>query len=388
MIPRCLRRRPQFFAALERDRPDVLVTDIRMPDMSGLELMEKLAQTDPDVPVIVITAHSDLDSAVSAYQGGAFEYLPKPFDIDEAMELVSRAARQRSRGAAEQAADEADAAHHRAGARDAGRVQGDRPAVALEHDGADHGRIGHRQGARVARAARQLAARERAVRRAQHIGDRGRAARVGAVRPREGRVHGRDRAADRPLRAGERRHAVPRRDRRHVARVADALAARARGKRVLPRRRSNADPRRRPRHRGDSQDLAAGRADRQVPRGSLPPVERDADRSAAAAPAPRGHPRAHAVLSRAGRERARRRGEDAERRGRRRAAEVRLARQRSRARERLPAAHGHGRGPRDRGAGLAARARRDRVAAERTIGRRGSRSGPRVSSPRPRRRRC
>jgi len=102
MIPRAFDSGRQFFSALERDRPDVLVTDIRMPDMSGLELMERLAQTDPDIPVIVITAHSDLDSAVSAYQGGAFEYLPKPFDIDEAMELVSRAARQRTRGAAEQ----------------------------------------------------------------------------------------------------------------------------------------------------------------------------------------------------------------------------------------------------------------------------------------------
>jgi len=103
MIPRAFESGRQFFAALERDRPDVLVTDIRMPDMSGLELMERLASSDPDIPVIVITAHSDLDSAVSAYQGGAFEYLPKPFDIDEAMELVSRAARQRTRGGAEQA---------------------------------------------------------------------------------------------------------------------------------------------------------------------------------------------------------------------------------------------------------------------------------------------
>jgi two-component system nitrogen regulation response regulator GlnG len=71
MIPRCFESGRQFFAALERDRPDVIVTDIRMPDMTGLELMERLAQTDPDIPVIVITAHSDLDSAVSAYQGGA-----------------------------------------------------------------------------------------------------------------------------------------------------------------------------------------------------------------------------------------------------------------------------------------------------------------------------
>jgi two-component system nitrogen regulation response regulator GlnG len=102
MIPRAFESGHQFFDALERDRPDVLITDIRMPDMSGLELMERLGQQDPDIPVIVITAHSDLDSAVSAYQGGAFEYLPKPFDIDEAVELVSRAARTRHRDTAQQ----------------------------------------------------------------------------------------------------------------------------------------------------------------------------------------------------------------------------------------------------------------------------------------------
>jgi two-component system, NtrC family, nitrogen regulation response regulator GlnG len=101
MFPRTFESGEEFFGALKQGRPDVLITDIRMPDMTGLELMERLARTDPDIPVIVITAHSDLDSAVSAYQGGAFEYLPKPFDIDEAIELVSRAARQRSRDSAQ-----------------------------------------------------------------------------------------------------------------------------------------------------------------------------------------------------------------------------------------------------------------------------------------------
>jgi two-component system nitrogen regulation response regulator GlnG len=73
-----------------------------MPDMTGLELIERLHATAPDIPVIVITAHSDLDSAVAAYQSGAFEYLPKPFDIDEAVELVNRAAVQRKRTQATQ----------------------------------------------------------------------------------------------------------------------------------------------------------------------------------------------------------------------------------------------------------------------------------------------
>jgi len=103
MVPRTFDSARALLKAFERDRPDVLVTDIRMPDMSGLELMERLSASDPNVPVIVITAHSDLDSAVSAYQGGAFEYLPKPFDIDEAVELVSRAARHNGRQQAREA---------------------------------------------------------------------------------------------------------------------------------------------------------------------------------------------------------------------------------------------------------------------------------------------
>ena len=349
--------------------------------------MERLARTDPDIPVIVITAHSDLDSAVSAYQGGAFEYLPKPFDIDEAIELVSRAARQRSRDATEQTTVEAHAAHHRSGAGDAGGVQGDRSAIALEHDGADHGRIGHRQGARGARAARQLAARRRPVRRAEYLGHRRRAARVGAVRPREGRVHGRDRAAHRPLRAGQRRHAVPRRDRRHVAGVADAVVARARRERVLPGRRPNGDPRRRARDRGNASGPRARRRDRPFPRGPLSPPERHAHRGAAAAPAARGHPRAVAVLPRASGERARRRAEDAERRRHRSAAALRLARQRPRARQCLPPADGDGRRPRDRRAGPACRARRSRQVSPAPIGRQACRSGRKRSSRLPSRRR-
>jgi two-component system, NtrC family, nitrogen regulation response regulator GlnG len=103
MVPRCFPSGAQFFAALENEQPDVLVTDIRMPDMNGLELIERLSATNPDLPAIVITAHSDLESAVAAYKSGAFEYLPKPFDIDEALELVARAARQRARGGFEQA---------------------------------------------------------------------------------------------------------------------------------------------------------------------------------------------------------------------------------------------------------------------------------------------
>ncbi|MCI0504487.1 MAG: nitrogen regulation protein NR(I) [Gammaproteobacteria bacterium] len=72
-------------------RPNAIITDIRMPGIDGLELLSKLNQQAPELPIIIMTAHSDLDSAVSAYQGGAFEYLPKPFDVDDAIELVNRA---------------------------------------------------------------------------------------------------------------------------------------------------------------------------------------------------------------------------------------------------------------------------------------------------------
>ena len=79
--------------ALTNNEPDVLITDVRMPGMDGLTLLDRLTSRHPNLPVIVMTAHSDLDSAVAAYRGGAFEYLPKPFDLDEAVELVQKAAR-------------------------------------------------------------------------------------------------------------------------------------------------------------------------------------------------------------------------------------------------------------------------------------------------------
>jgi len=81
--------------ALRREQPDAVLTDIRMPGITGLDLLARIREARPELPVIIMTAHSDLDSAVSAYQGGAFEYLPKPFDVDEAVELVRRAAAHR-----------------------------------------------------------------------------------------------------------------------------------------------------------------------------------------------------------------------------------------------------------------------------------------------------
>ena len=76
---------------LAQQQPDVIISDIRMPGTSGLDLLAQIRERHPRLPVIIMTAHSDLDSAVASYQGGAFEYLPKPFDVDDAVSLVKRA---------------------------------------------------------------------------------------------------------------------------------------------------------------------------------------------------------------------------------------------------------------------------------------------------------
>ncbi len=83
--------------ALASELPQVVVSDIRMPGSSGLDFLESLHKRYPQIPVIIMTAYSDLESAVSAFQGGAFEYLPKPFDINHAVELIGRALEQSRR---------------------------------------------------------------------------------------------------------------------------------------------------------------------------------------------------------------------------------------------------------------------------------------------------
>src|SRR6476620_5554992 len=82
----------EVMQALALNEPQVLVSDIRMPGESGLQLLAEVKERHPQIPIIIMTAYSDLDSAVAAFQGGAFEYLPKPFDVDHALALIRRAA--------------------------------------------------------------------------------------------------------------------------------------------------------------------------------------------------------------------------------------------------------------------------------------------------------
>jgi len=92
MLPKAFDAAEPALAALRTDTPDVLITDIKMSGQSGLDLLRRVHDAHPELPVIVMTAYSDLGSAVSAYESGAFEYLAKPFDIDHAVDLVKRAA--------------------------------------------------------------------------------------------------------------------------------------------------------------------------------------------------------------------------------------------------------------------------------------------------------
>ena len=93
--------------ALEREQPQVVVSDIRMPNGSGLDFLSEIKQKFPDIPVIIMTAYSDLESAVAAFQGGAFEYLAKPFDVDQAIDVIKRAVDESTRQAPESIAIEA-----------------------------------------------------------------------------------------------------------------------------------------------------------------------------------------------------------------------------------------------------------------------------------------
>ncbi|MES2682406.1 MAG: nitrogen regulation protein NR(I) [Pseudomonadota bacterium] len=96
MAVRAFEGSTELLDALGDEQPDVLISDIRMPGIDGLALLERVRAKWPTLPVIIMTAHSDLDAAVASYKGGAFEYLPKPFDLDTAATLVRRAAKPRS----------------------------------------------------------------------------------------------------------------------------------------------------------------------------------------------------------------------------------------------------------------------------------------------------
>ena len=87
------RMAPEALLALNSEKPDLIITDIKMPGLTGIDLLKIVAEKYPDLPTIVMTAHADIDNALSAYKGGAFEYLSKPFDVDTIRSLALKAIR-------------------------------------------------------------------------------------------------------------------------------------------------------------------------------------------------------------------------------------------------------------------------------------------------------
>ena len=239
MEPRSFDHADAALAALRTRRPDVLLTDVRMPGTEGLRLLEIARRDHPGLPVIVMTAHADLDHAVAAYRGGAFEYLPKPFDIDEAVALVRRASAPGTGSGPDGAAAPIPGILGQAPAmqevfRAIGRLSRSSLSVLVTGESGTGkelvARALHRHSPRgngpfIALNTSAIASE---LLESELFGHETR------------RFHGRGGHAPRALRAGRRRHAVPRRDRRHERRAAGAAAARAGGRRVLPRRRQRA----------------------------------------------------------------------------------------------------------------------------------------------------
>ncbi len=352
----------EALAALDTETPQVVVSDIRMPGDSGLELLQKAKEQHANLPVIIMTAYSDLESAVSAFQGGAYEYLPKPFDVDYAVELIRRAMDEsmRQEGVA-QPAEEGPEILGQAPAmqevfRAIGRLAQSQATVLITGESGTGkelvARALHRHSPRAGKPfiAINTAAIPRELLESELFGHE-RGAFTGAQTQRRGRFE-----------QADGRHAVPGRDRGHAAGAADAAAARAVGRGFLSRRRTPADQGQRARHRCDPPEPGSAREAGAVPRGPVSPAQRHPPAAAAAARAARRHSAARPPFP--GEERAGAgRGLQAAVGGH---AEIShgagFSRQRAPAREPLPLADGDGAGGDDRGEGPAARscARRPR----------------------------
>src|SRR6516225_778205 len=167
---------------------DLVITDVVMPDENAFDLLPRIKKLRPELPVIVMSAQNTFMTAVRASERGAYEYLPKPFDLKELIGIVGRALaepKERTRPSAKP--DEFESIP--LVGRDAGNLPGVGPADADRSHGDDLGRIRDRQRAGRARAARLRQAPQRSVRGHQHGCDPARPHRIRIVRPREGRVH-------------------------------------------------------------------------------------------------------------------------------------------------------------------------------------------------------
>ena len=211
-------------AAIERLHDgyfDVVLSDLKMGGSDGLDVLRTTRAMHPTTAVILMTAFGSVTTAVEAMKSGAFDYVQKPFEIEEMEVKIEKALELRRLKHQLDYLRHTQTGHLRirpnrrlepGAAKGAGHRQEGREE---QHDRADSRRNGHGQGAHRRRDPPQLAAKRAQLREGQLRRAAGEPPRVRALRPREGRVHGGRQAADRPVRTGRRRHAVSRRDRRH-----------------------------------------------------------------------------------------------------------------------------------------------------------------------------
>ena len=290
---------------LRRHEPAVVLQDLGLPpDDSGVSegfaTLREILKLAPFTKVVVITGHGDQGNAVKAVGLGAYDFYQKPVDVDTLQLIVQRAYQihaleAENRQLAESLGRVAARRRHRGERRHAQGLPDDREGGADERDDAAARRKRHRQGSLGARHSHAEQSARRTVRRDQLRGHPGHAARVGAVRLREGRVHGRREANAGQDRKRRRRHVVPRRDRRHAGLAASEAPAVLAAADDRAHRRPRRDSRRRARGVRDQQESAPGDGDRRVPRGPVLPNQRDHDRDSAAARARRRAAAARAI---------------------------------------------------------------------------------------------
>ena len=255
----------------ERESPDLVFLDIKMPGMDGLDALQRIKASNETLPVVIISGHGTVSTAVEATKAGAFDFIEKPLASERVLVTIRNALDQTRLRDENKSLKRAVEVRHQMVGETPGAAAGlgrDQAGRADQRHRAAARRERRRQGARRAIDPPQQPAQPRAVRAGQLRGDSRGADRVGAVRPREGLVHRRDREADRQVRAGRPRHHLPRRSRRHERQDAGQGAARAAGRGSRAARLGAHDQGRRPRDCRHQQGPRAGDREGHVPRGS------------------------------------------------------------------------------------------------------------------------